>query len=224
MLVSSSQWDTLFACQELQFAYEIFNDLIPQELLSRATTTNTHALLFFSMATQMEQVADNFIGIVGFGDDGVLKGDGVVFARAAGNCDTLGSHHFEGDQTEWLMSTVSKCSIGSGIGSAHKLFGQEETQIVNIGGTSVGNGFQTLPHIRALSGHIANAQARLIGMAQHLGSMRFETPTHKEGDRMTTVFETSNGLYRHDPAFVRVETTDFEEKHAARIALLCNLT
>src|SRR4051794_33018152 len=41
---------------------------------------------------------------------------------------------------------------------------------------------------------------------------------------MTAVFETSNRFYGHNPAFIRVKATNFEEEKARRITLPSNLS
>ena len=54
--------------------------------------------------------------------------------------------------------------------------------------------------------------------------MWFNTAAYKEGDRMATVFETSDSLYGHNPAFIGVKAANFEEEKTTWITLLSNLS
>src|SRR5579872_5952878 len=94
------QHDVLLARQEFQFAYEVFDDVIPEELFRRVASSAAYALLLFGMAAQVEQVANDLVGIVGFRNDGVFKGDSVILTGAAGDGNTLRGHHFERDKAK----------------------------------------------------------------------------------------------------------------------------
>ena len=113
----------LFSCEKLQFSDEVFNDLIPEELLCGTPTGATNALLFLEVTAQMEQIANNLIGIIGLGHDGVLEGNGIIFACAARDGNALGGHHFETHQAKGFVAAVCQRGVRSSIDSAHKLFG-----------------------------------------------------------------------------------------------------
>src|SRR5690348_13908943 len=78
---------------------------------------------------------------------------------------------------------------------------------------------QALLQIRPLCHHILYFQPEIIGMAQHIGSVWLNPPTHKERDGITAIFEPRNGLNSHHPAFIGIETPDLKKEEAAWIAL-----
>ena len=121
------------------------------------------------------------------------------------------------------MAAVRQGGISGSIGGAHKLFREEETQVINIGGTSLCHGIYTLFQVRASGHYIANTQAHLIGMAQDLGPVWFDSAAHEERDRVATMFETGHGLNSHHPALVRIETANLKEEEAAWITQAGNL-
>ena len=43
----------------------------------------------------------------------------------------------ESDQAEGLVATIRQRNIRGGVGGTHKIFGEEETQVINVGGASL---------------------------------------------------------------------------------------
>src|SRR5258708_20617971 len=132
----------------------------------------------------MAQVAHNLIGIVGFGEDGVLKRDRIIFARTACDGNTLGGHDFQRDQAKGLMTAIRQCCVCGGIRCAHKFFWQEEAQVVNVGRSGLGNSLEALFKIWPLGYNGANIQPNVLGMTQDTTPARFATTTSTTVKRM----------------------------------------
>src|SRR5581483_4377553 len=198
--------------------------MLPQKLSGSVMSGATNTLLLLGMTAQVEEIANDLIGIVGFCHDSILERDGVIFAGRTGYSDALGGHHFKSNQAKGFVSTICQSGIGGSIGCTHKLFRQEETQIIEVGRTSMFDGINTLLQIRTMRLHIADYQTTIIGVAKNLRSMRLNAPTHKERDRIAALLQARYGLDGHQPALVGIETSDFEEEETPRIALAGNRT
>src|SRR6266702_2632466 len=204
MIVSflSSQRYILFSRQKLQLPYQVFDYLIPKELFRCTTTSAANTLLLFRITTQMQQVTNNFIGIIGFSDNGILERDGIILASGTSHGDTFCRHDFECDEPKGFMSTVCQGRICGIVDGTHKFFGKEEAQVIDISRTSIRHEVQALLQVR---------------------SPGFDIPTHKNCDGVPTILQASRSFNRHHPAFVRIEATNFEEEQATRVSLVSNL-
>src|SRR5260370_17412417 len=99
----------------------------------------------------MQQVANDFIGIIGFGHNRILIRDGIILAGATRHSDTLSGHYFESDQAERLVTAVRQGRISSVINRTHKIFGEQETQVINISRTPMRHTIKTFPHVPSTS-------------------------------------------------------------------------
>src|SRR5262249_21778506 len=78
---------------------------------------------------------------------------------------------------------------------------------------------QALLKVGTLRHHVADLQAQIISMVEHLYSVWLNATAHEEGDRVAAVFQAGHSLDCHYPALIRVEAANFEEEHAAWITL-----
>src|SRR6266436_3052115 len=171
----------------------------------------------------MQQVANDFIGIIGFGHNRILIRDGIILAGATRHSDTLSGHYFESDQAERLVTAVRQGRISSVINRTHKFFGEEETQVINISRTRMRHNIETLLQVRSTGRYILDLEADIISVAQHIGPVWLDTTTHKECDRVTAVFQACYGLDSHHPTLIGVEASNLKEEEVAWIALVGNL-
>src|SRR5258708_28250149 len=102
----------------------------------------------------MEEVANDFIGIIGFGQNRILIRDGIILAGATRHSDTLSGHYFESDQAKRLVTAVRQGRISSVINRTHKFFGEEETQGINISRTPLRHNIETFVQVRSTSRYL----------------------------------------------------------------------
>src|SRR5258708_33998184 len=133
----------------------------------------------------MQQVANDFIGISGFGHNRILIRDGIILAGATRHSDTLSGHYFESDQAERLVTAVRQGRISSVINRTHKFFGGEETQVINISRTRMRHNIETLLQVRSTGRYILDLEAGVISVLQHIGPWLLDPPTHQECDAVT---------------------------------------
>src|SRR6266480_4268877 len=62
----------------------------------------------------------------------------------------------------------------------------------------------------------------MIGMGQHISSMRLDATTHEKRHWIAALLETRHRFYGHHPTFIGIETTNFEEEDTLWVALACN--
>src|SRR5260370_30972895 len=130
----------------------------------------------------MQEVANDFIGIIGFGHNRILIRDGIILAGATRHSDTLSGHYFESDQAERLVTAVRQGRISSVINRTHKFFGEEETQVINISRTRMRQNIDTMLPVLSTGRYILDLEADVIIVSHHIRPVRLHTTTHKKSD------------------------------------------
>src|SRR5215470_6607386 len=171
----------------------------------------------------MQQVANDFIGVIGFGHNRILIRDGIILTGATRHSDTLCGHHFESNQAKRLVTAVCQRCISSVINRTHKFFGEEETQVIKISMICMRHNIEALLQVRSTGRYILDLEADVISVAQHIGPVWLDTTTHKECDRVTAVLQACYGLDSHHPTLIGIEASDLKEEEVAWLALVGNL-